>query len=110
MNYSHQLPQINQMQQPLPPQQIPNYNQTSYNIEGLSKTNNRKFNLKKLFNMSILRKIFVITLLYVIISHSRTTLLMCNNIPYICVSNALSYNIAKGLLMSLVIVIFYNIM
>ena len=112
MNYSNQLPQISQMQQPLPPQAIPQqYIQPNYSIEKMSKSdNNKKLKLKNLCSMSTLRKILVITILYVIISHNRVSLLLCNHVPYVCITNALSYNVLKGIILSIIITLFYNIM
>jgi hypothetical protein len=112
---AQQLPQIQQMQQPYSPQMmnsqyvVPN----SYNIEKMSskKINTiQNSNIKKLCSMSTLRKVIIITFLYVLLSHNKTSLLLCNNIPYVCITNALSYNILKGIIMAIVLVIFWNLM
>jgi len=58
--------------------------------------------------VSFIRKLLVITILYVIISHRKITLLMCNNIPRVCITNALTYNVIKGIVMSLIIITTYK--
>lgn len=107
-----QLPQIQQMQQQIPPnimqQQYNVPENYKYNLEKMS-TNNNKSKFKEIYNFSTLRKIFIITLLYVIISHNKTSLLLCNKIPYICITNALSYNIFKGVIFSLIIIITWSL-
>lgn len=110
-----QLPQIQQMQQPLPPQMMNSQYviPEGYNIEKMTskkKNRNKKSKMKELCSMSTLRKILIITILYVIISHNKTSLLLCNNIPYICITNALSYNILKGIIMAILIVLFWRLM
>ena len=109
-----QMPQIQQMEQPYPPQMlnsqyiVPN----NFNIEKMSSNKNntqKKLYIKELCSMATLRKVLVITILYVILSHSKTSLLLCNNIPYICITNALSYNILKGIIMSILLVLFWNL-
>lgn len=109
-----QLPQIQQMQQPIIPPNImqEQYNvpeNYKYNLEKMS-TNNNKSKFKEIWNFPTLRKIFIITLLYVIISHNKTSLLLCNKIPYICITNALSYNIFKGVIFSLIIIITWSLL
>ena len=101
---------MQQMQQPMPP----NIMQKQYNVPENYKYNLEKMSPstynKKIYSLSTVRKIFIITLLYVIISHNKTSLLLCNKIPYICITNALSYNILKGVIFSLIIIITWSLM
>lgn len=112
--YSQQLPQY-------PPSQYintPNDYQFSENMknqEDDSKKNNiMKIDYfsgkKKLLCFSSIRKIFVITILYIIISHRKITLLLCNNVPYICITNALFYNAFKGFIFGLIVLIIYDLL
>ena len=114
MNMQQQLPPIQQMQQPLPPQIIPQQYMIpeNYSIEKMTskKKSKQKSNLKEICSMSSLRKIVVISILYVVISHNKTSLLLCNNVPYVCITNSLSYNILKGIIMAIIMILFWNIM
>jgi len=106
-NVSIQQP-IPQMQQPLPP--VQHYESPKkYKVEKMNNRTGRKI-MSDICSLSSLKKIFIITILYVIISHNKTSLLLCNNIPYICITNALSYNILKGIIMSIIVVIFWHLM
>ena len=60
--------------------------------------------------MSTLRRIVIITILYIIISHNKTSLLLCNKVPYVCITNALSYNILKGIIMAIILILFWGLM
>ena len=87
-----------------------NYNQP-VNIEQFKKKNKKNHftNTKKCNNLkTFLRKVIIITLLYVIISHKKMSLLLCNNIPYTCIQNILTYNIIKGIIFGTIIYFTYN--
>lgn len=89
-----------------------NYNQ-SMNIEPFIKKSkiNHFTNTKKCNNLkTFLRKVIVITVLYVIISHKKMSLLLCNNIPYTCISKALTYNIFKGIIFGIIVYFTYSYM
>jgi K+-sensing histidine kinase KdpD len=108
-------PQMPQMHQPLPPQMSQHY--MNYNIEQMEpqqrpkkKTQKKRSKIREICSMSTLRKILVITILYVVVSHNKTSLLLCNNVPYVCITNALSYNVLKGIIMALVIVLTWGFM
>ena len=105
-----QLPPIQQMQQPLPPQIIPQQYMIPENYSIEKMTSKQKSNLKEICSISSLRKIVVIAILYVVISHNKISLLLCNYVPYVCITNALSYNILKGIIMAIIIILFFNIM
>ena len=115
-----QIPQIPQMPQQIPPQYMsqqymnPPVNYSMERMDNKKKTSNSKSNTKSklgdICSMSSLRKLLVITVLYVVLSHNKTSLLLCNNIPYICITNALAYNTLKGIIMALVIVLTWNFM
>ena len=110
-----QLPNIQQMQQPLPPHIMPHQYMIpeNYNIEKMTSkksTSNKKSKFKELCSISTLRKLFVITILYVLISHNKTSLLLCNHVPYIYITNSLSYNIVKGIIMSVFIILFWGLL
>ncbi len=115
MQTSQQLPNIQQMHQQIPPHPMPQQYMIpqNYNVEKMSQKKQTKPKKKSTFreicSMSTLRKILVITVLYVIISHNKTSLLLCNKIPYVCITNALSYNILKGIIMALIIVLFWRL-
>ena len=115
MQSMNQLPNIQQMQQPMPPHIMPQQYMIpeNYNIEKMtSKKNksNKKSKIKEICSMATLRKILVITVLYVIISHNKTSLLLCSNVPYVCITNALSYNILKGIIMAILLILFWGLM
>tara|TARA_B100001121_G_scaffold310429_1_gene341420 strand:+ start:8621 stop:9103 length:483 start_codon:yes stop_codon:yes gene_type:complete len=109
-----QLPNIQQMQQPMPPQIMPQQYliPENYNIEKMTSKKSRtkkESKLKEICSTNSLRKILVITVLYVIISHNKTSLLLCNRVPYVCITNALSYNILKGIIMAILLILFWGL-
>ena len=113
-NMQQQLPNIQQMQQPMPPQIMPQQYliPQNYNIEKMTskKSKSKKESkLKEICSTNSLRKILVITVLYVIISHNKTSLLLCNRVPYVCITNALSYNILKGIIMAILLILFWGL-
>lgn len=107
-----QLPPIYQMQQQVPPPAQQFTIQEPRKIEKMSASNNTKKpnKFKEICSMATLRKMLVITILYVIISHNKTTLLLCSNVPYVCITNALSYNILKGIIFSIIIILTWYLM
>lgn len=116
-----QIPQpMPQMPQQIPPQYMsqqymnPPANYSMERMDNKKKASNSKSNTKlklsDICSMSSLRKLLVITILYVVISHNKTSLLLCNNIPYVCITNALAYNTLKGIIMALIIVLTWNFM
>lgn len=107
-----QLPPIYQMQQQVPPPAQQFTIQEPRKIEKMTASNNKKKpnKFKEICSMATLRKILVITILYVIISHNKTTLLLCSNVPYVCITNALSYNILKGIIFSIIIILSWYLM
>lgn len=121
MSYSHNNspqpmpPQMPQMQQPMPPQ-IPRQQYMNYNVEQMEqqrpkkKAYKKRSKIREICSMSTLRKILVITVLYVVVSHNKTSLFLCNNVPYVCITNALSYNVLKGIIMAIVIVLTWGFM
>lgn len=112
MSIQQPIPQmqqpIPQMQQPLPPAH-PYESPKKYKFEKMNNRSGGKI-MSDICSLSSLKKIFIVTILYVIISHNKTSMLLCNNIPYICITNALSYNILKGVIMSIMVVIFWHLM
>ena len=118
-----QIPQqmpMPQMPQQMPPQYLsqqyinPPANYSLERMENKKKSSNNKSNIKSklgdICSMSSLRKLFVITVLYIVISHTKTSLLLCNNIPYVCITNALAYNTLKGIIMAIIIILTWNFM
>jgi hypothetical protein len=111
-----QLPHINQMHQQIPPHPMPQQYMIpeNYKIEKMTSSKKRKQEKKSKFkeicSMSTLRRIVIITILYIIISHNKTSLLLCNKVPYVCITNALSYNILKGIIMAIILVLFWGLM
>ena len=110
-----QLPNIHQMHQQIPPHHMSQQYMIPENskIEKMTSTKNKKNKksiIKEICSMSTLRKIIIITILYIIISHNKTSLLLCNKVPYVCITNALSYNIVKGIIMALILIIFWALM
>ena len=90
-----------------------NYYDQPMNMEHFIKKNKKNHftNIKKCNNFkTFLRKVVVMTLLYVIISHKKMSLLLCNNIPYTCINYALTYNVIKGIIFGTVIYFTYNYM
>ena len=108
MQQPMQQPMQQQMHQMISPQYM---NQSKYNIESMTtkKKSQKPSKFKEFCSTATLRKIFVITILYIVLSHNKTSLLLCNNIPYIYITNALSYNIVKGIIMSLIIILFWDL-
>ena len=110
-----QLPNIHQMHQQIPPHPMSQQYMIPENskIEKMTSTKNKKSKkskIKEICSMSTLRRIIIITILYIIISHNKTSLLLCNKVPYVCITNALSYNILKGIIMALILIIFWGLM
>lgn len=96
---------------------FPNTNYSNYNqpmnMEHFIKKNKKNHftNTKKCNNLkTFLRKVIVITILYVIISHKKMSLLLCNNVPYTCISKALTYNIFKGIIFGIIVYFTYSYM
>ena len=110
------LPNIQQMQQPIPPHHMSQQYMMpeNYKVEKMTDSKKRKPNkkskIKEICSMATLRRIVIITILYIIISHNKTSLLLCNKVPYVCITNALSYNILKGIIMAVILILFWGLM
>ena len=86
-----------------------NFSRPKNKYEFLSNNNTDNSNLKTKCK-SFFIKVLFITGLYVVISHHKFTLLLCNNTPYLCITNAIMYNTIKGLIFGIILYFTYNIL